>query len=168
MNQCCLHKSRVVHERGKRNQTQMACYIYFSGKGQMVAKVVANGLSHNFSNDWLWTVHQSTVITSLITSWGWFAIGGNNLSDLPPNGKSPSGLSPNGINASVAKPFLLACSMLCFHFASTLHPLCIHFASCLDPLCFLFASCFLLFTLWLRLLPCADAQSSHAYFQHVP
>jgi hypothetical protein len=47
----CLHKSKVVHEREKRNQTQMACYIYFSGKGQMVAKVVANGLSHNFSND---------------------------------------------------------------------------------------------------------------------
>jgi hypothetical protein len=35
----CLHKSRVVHERGKRNQTQMACYIYFSGKGQTVATV---------------------------------------------------------------------------------------------------------------------------------
>jgi hypothetical protein len=47
----CLHKSKVVHERGKRNQAQMACYIYFSEKGQMVAKVVANGLSHNFSND---------------------------------------------------------------------------------------------------------------------
>ena len=47
-----------------------------------------------------------------------FAIGGNNLSDLP----------PNGIDASVVKPFLLACSMLllpsCFHFTSTLLPLC--------------------------------------------
>ena len=57
-----------------------------------------------------------------------FAIGGNNLSDLPPNGKSPSGLPPNGIDASVVKPFLLACSMLllpsCFHFTSTLLPLC--------------------------------------------
>jgi hypothetical protein len=30
----CLHKSTVVHERRKRNQTQMACYIDFSGKGQ--------------------------------------------------------------------------------------------------------------------------------------
>jgi hypothetical protein len=38
MNQCCLHKSKVVHEREKRNQTKMACYIYFYGKGQMVAK----------------------------------------------------------------------------------------------------------------------------------
>jgi hypothetical protein len=37
MNQFCSHKSKVVHERGKRFQTQMACYIYFSGKGQMVA-----------------------------------------------------------------------------------------------------------------------------------
>ena len=34
----CLHKSKVVHERGKRFQTQVACYIYFSGKGQTVAK----------------------------------------------------------------------------------------------------------------------------------
>jgi hypothetical protein len=34
-----LHQSKVVHERGKRNQTQMACYIYFSGKGQTVATV---------------------------------------------------------------------------------------------------------------------------------
>jgi hypothetical protein len=64
----CLHKSKVVHERGKRNQTQMACYIYFSGKGQMVAKVVANGLSHNFSMTGLSTVHQLTVIMSPITS----------------------------------------------------------------------------------------------------
>jgi hypothetical protein len=47
----CLYKNKIVHERGKRNQNQMACFIYFSGKGQMVAKVVANGLSHNFSND---------------------------------------------------------------------------------------------------------------------
>jgi hypothetical protein len=29
----CLRKSEVVHEREKRNQTQMACYIYFSVKG---------------------------------------------------------------------------------------------------------------------------------------
>jgi hypothetical protein len=49
----CLHKSKGVHERGKRFQTQMACYIYFSGKGQAMAKVVANGLSHDFSNDQL-------------------------------------------------------------------------------------------------------------------
>ena len=41
----CLHKSKVVHERGKRNQTQMACYIYFSGKGQMVAKSNNIGVS---------------------------------------------------------------------------------------------------------------------------
>jgi hypothetical protein len=34
----CLHKSKVVHEREKRNQSKMACYIYFSGKGQMEAK----------------------------------------------------------------------------------------------------------------------------------
>jgi hypothetical protein len=34
----CLLESNVVHERGRRNQTQMACYIYFSGKGQTVAK----------------------------------------------------------------------------------------------------------------------------------
>jgi hypothetical protein len=34
----CLHQNKVVHERGKRFQTQMTCYIYFSGKGQMVAK----------------------------------------------------------------------------------------------------------------------------------
>jgi hypothetical protein len=33
-----LHKSKALQEREKRNQTQMACYIYFSGKGQMVAK----------------------------------------------------------------------------------------------------------------------------------
>jgi hypothetical protein len=40
MNQCCLHKKgKVVHEREKKNQTQMACYIYFSGKGQTVATV---------------------------------------------------------------------------------------------------------------------------------
>jgi hypothetical protein len=26
----CLHKSEVVHERGKRMQTQMVCYIYYS------------------------------------------------------------------------------------------------------------------------------------------
>jgi hypothetical protein len=39
MNQSCLHKNKVVHEREKRNQTQMACYIYFSGKGQTVATV---------------------------------------------------------------------------------------------------------------------------------
>jgi hypothetical protein len=64
----CLHKSKVVHERGKRNQTQMACYIYFSGQGQMVAKVVANGLSHSFSNDQLRNVYQLTAIMSLITS----------------------------------------------------------------------------------------------------
>jgi hypothetical protein len=51
MKQCCLYENKVVHERKKRNQTRMACYIYFSGKGQMVAKVVANGLSHDFSND---------------------------------------------------------------------------------------------------------------------
>jgi hypothetical protein len=40
MNQCCLHKSKVVHEREKRNQTQMVSYIYIylSGKGQIVAK----------------------------------------------------------------------------------------------------------------------------------
>jgi hypothetical protein len=35
----CLHKSKVVHERGKNNQTQMACHIYSSGKGQTVATV---------------------------------------------------------------------------------------------------------------------------------
>ena len=34
-----LHKNKVVHERGKINQTQMTCYIYFSAKGQMVAKL---------------------------------------------------------------------------------------------------------------------------------
>jgi hypothetical protein len=58
-------------------------------------------------------------------------------------------IANKGISASVAKPFLLACSML-------LLPLCIHFASCLNPLCFPLASCFLLFTLWLRLLPHID------------
>jgi hypothetical protein len=29
----CLHKNKVVHERGKRNQTQMARYIYLFVKG---------------------------------------------------------------------------------------------------------------------------------------
>jgi hypothetical protein len=48
MKQCCLYENKVVHERGKRNQTRMACYIYFSGKGQMVAKVVADGLNNIF------------------------------------------------------------------------------------------------------------------------
>jgi hypothetical protein len=38
MNQCCLHKSKIVNERGKRIQTQMVCNIYFSGKGHTVAK----------------------------------------------------------------------------------------------------------------------------------
>jgi 4-diphosphocytidyl-2C-methyl-D-erythritol kinase len=47
----CLHKSKGVHEREKRNQAKMTCYIYFSGKGQMVAKVMANGLSHNLLLD---------------------------------------------------------------------------------------------------------------------
>ena len=79
----CLHRSKVVHERGKRNQSKMACYIYFSGQGQMVAKVVANGLSHSFSNDQLRNVYQLTAIMSLITSSGCFAIGGNNPLGLP-------------------------------------------------------------------------------------
>jgi hypothetical protein len=34
----CLHESKVVQERGKTPKTQMACYRYFSGKEQMVAK----------------------------------------------------------------------------------------------------------------------------------
>ena len=59
--------------RGEREIRPKWSAIYtFLGKGQMVTKVVANGLSHNFSNDQLWTVHQSTVITSPITSWGCF------------------------------------------------------------------------------------------------
>jgi hypothetical protein len=39
MNQCCLYKNEVLHERGKRNQTQMAWYIFLSGKGCMVANI---------------------------------------------------------------------------------------------------------------------------------
>ena len=59
-----------------------------------------------------------------------FAVGGNNVSDLLSNGKSPPALPSNGINASVAKPFCLACSML-------LLPFCIHLASIMLPHCFL-------------------------------
>lgn len=36
----------------------------------------------------------------------------------------------------------------------------------LDCQCLLLPFCFLMFTLWLRLPPCVDVQSSHVYFQH--
>ena len=117
MNQCCLHKSQVVHERGKRDQTQMACYIYFSGKGQMVATVKQVRCL---------VVEQVRLFggrASSVARWS------NEFGDLFQN------------------PILLALARMSSTF------------------CFLFASCFLLFIFWLRLLPCADAQSSYAYFQ---
>ena len=60
--QCCLHKSQVVHERGKRNQTKMACYRYFPGKGQKVAK--SNNIGVFW---WLKQVQMSGSYTSLVT-----------------------------------------------------------------------------------------------------
>ena len=126
MNQCCLHKSKVVHEREKRNQIQMACYIYFSGKGQMVAK--SNNIGVRCSRNvgvWCLTIE---ICQSSIVKIDWC-------------------LTVVRIRHFISNPFLLACSML---LPSTLLPVCFQLP---------------VFTLWLRLPPCADAQSSHAYFQ---
>jgi hypothetical protein len=68
----CLHKSKVVHERGKRNQTQMACYIYFSGKGQMVATVEQYRL---FGEQYRRTISVVWRTTSVV----WWS---NNIGDL--------------------------------------------------------------------------------------
>jgi hypothetical protein len=44
MNHCCFHRSKVVPERGKRNQTQMVCYICYSDEhvpSELVTEAVA-------------------------------------------------------------------------------------------------------------------------------
>jgi hypothetical protein len=48
----------------------MACCIYLNGKGQMMAKVVANWLSHDFFMIGCELFTHPTVITALITSEG--------------------------------------------------------------------------------------------------
>jgi hypothetical protein len=96
MNQCCLHKSKVVHERGKRNQTRMACYIYFSGKGQMVVK------SNNIG---VWCSRNVVVRCSMIEICRSSIVKIDRCSTVV------------GVQQFISNPFLLACSML---FASTL------------------------------------------------
>jgi len=94
----CLHKSKIVHERGKRNQTQIACYIYFSGKGQMVAKSNNIGLQC-LRNVGVWRMIIE-ICRNLIVKIDWY-------------------LTVVGVWQFISNPFLLACFML---FASILLP----------------------------------------------
>ena len=133
----CLHKSKVVHERGKRNQTQMASYIYFSGKGQTVANCdsinwydqsvrVIIGTSNNWYEQLVvpvWTVH----------TWGLLLL----VAIIPhlcqPIAEVPHLCWSNGNNASVA-------ILGSWHFPWGLLPVWFLYLLCGWD-CFLFASC---------------------------
>ena len=155
----CLQWSQVVHKRGKRNQTQIPCHIYFSGKGQTVAKVVTNWLSHNLSMTNLWTVHSPAMIIVPILSWGCSTICSNSLWDFPPNGKSPPGLPSDGLNASGAESFLLPCST----FASILLPSCFLLCGWIASSCWcLTITCQIaICALWSLIIRCISSELIH-------
>jgi hypothetical protein len=113
----CLHKNKVVHERGKRLQTQMDCYIYFSGKRKWWQKWWQMG----------WVIILPWLVYELFTNQPWLRLQLRLEAVLLLVALTSQICHPMAKVsrfASVAKPFLLACSMLCFNLSVLCFLLC--------------------------------------------